>query len=74
MSDDFFYALIFFSPEDFLKVAHHRDITEATSKLIHKFPENQARHIRRVEAKLENMNEQEGFFDLLPILVETVVG
>ena len=68
VSEQYFYALIILSSEDFVKVARHRDMTEATSKLIHKFPENQSLHNRRVEATLDNMNEQEGFFDLLPIL------
>lgn len=68
VSEQFFYALISFSSEDFVKVARDRDITDATTKLIHKFPEDQSLHTRRVEAALENMNEQEGFFDLLPIL------
>ena len=70
---DFFYTLIILSPEDYLELTRHADITPDALTLIRKFPENQVRKTVRVEANMEKMNEQEGFFDLLPLLIKVVL-
>ena len=70
---DFFYTLVILKSEDYLQLTHHPDITPVALDLIRKFPENRVRKTVRVEANMEKMYEQEGFFDLLPLLIKVVL-
>ncbi len=70
---DYFYTLIVLKSNDYLKLTRHPDITTDALTLIRKYPENKVRKTVRVEANMEKMNEQEGFFDLLPLLIKVVL-
>ena len=47
-------------------------MTAYALELVRKFPENRMKESIRVEANMEKMNEQEAFFDLLPLLIKYI--
>lgn len=65
---DYFYTFLLLKSADYLKITNNPDMTSAALDLVRKYPENRARGEVRVEANMEKMIEQEGFFDLLPVL------
>jgi hypothetical protein len=67
---DFFYAHLILKEEIFTQILRQKDITEDATRLVRKHPLNQTNRTVRIEANLEKMVEQEGFFDLLPILLK----
>ena len=74
LGDDYFYAQVKLSTDDYLQIGRDPGMTEAAHKLLHKYPENKVRKMVRVEAELDKMSDQEGFFDLLPALTKVLLG
>jgi hypothetical protein len=67
---DFFYAHLVLKEETVKAIVGHQKITEDALRVVRKHSPNAANRTLRIEANLEKMVEQEGFFDLLPILLE----
>jgi hypothetical protein len=67
---DFFYAYLVLKEETAKEIVGHKKITEDAIRVVRKHSPNTANRTQRIEANLEKMSEQEGFFDLLPILIE----
>ncbi len=69
---DYFYAYLSLETKSYKKVVRHKDITPEALGLLQKNPPNPIKHTTRVEANLEMMKEQEAFFQLLPVLIQTL--
>ena len=67
---DYFYALLVLDSNSYLKISRSENLTPGAAKLIRKFPANQLKGTTRIEANLETINEQEAFFELLPLLLK----
>ena len=67
---DFFYTLLVIDKKKYLKITNDKAVTQYALELVRKFPENRMKETVRVEANMEKMNEQEAFFDLLPLLIK----
>ena len=74
VGNNHFYTEIHLASDDYLKITRFAEITELASRLVHKYPENRARKMVWVKADLDNMSDQEGFFDLLPLLARVMPG
>ena len=74
LGDDHFYAQLNLTSDDYLKISNATEMTELALKLLHKYPENRTRKLILVEAEMHKMSDQEGFFDLLPVLAKTLLG
>ena len=70
---DYFYGYLILSSKDYIKITNHPKMTEYSLSVVRKFPENRAKRMVRIEANLEKMNEQEGFFDLIPALIDVLL-
>jgi hypothetical protein len=67
---DFFYAQLVLKETVVTEIVRHKDLTQDALRVVRKHSPNTANRTLRIEANLEKMSEQEGFFELLPILVE----
>ena len=69
---DYFYAQLVLEAEQYKKIARHKDITPNALGLLKKSLSNPTKQSTRVEANLERMNQQEAFFELLPLLIRVL--
>ena len=69
---DYFYAYLTLKTKHYTKVARHKNITPDALELLQKSPSNPTKQVKRVEANLEIMKEQEAFLQLLPVLIRVL--
>ncbi|UCH11358.1 MAG: DUF3788 family protein [Fidelibacterota bacterium] len=67
---DYFYAYLILQEDTAARIVRHKKITPDALRLVRKHSPNAASRTVRIEANLEKIVEQEGFFDLLPILLK----
>jgi len=70
---DYFYGYLVISSKEYMKITKHSEMTDYSLSLVRKYPENRNKGTVRIEANLEKMNEQEGFFDLIPVLIKVLL-
>ena len=73
-SDGNFTFEISLASDDYLTLTRSPAMTDLALKLLRKHPENKVRKMVWVEAQINKMSEQEGFFDLLPALTIVLLG
>ena len=69
---DFFYAHAVIHLNNYTRVARDKDITPDALAILQMNPPNQTKHTVTFEANLEKMREQEGFFELLPVMIRVL--
>ncbi len=69
---DYFYAYLVLKTEDYQRIARHKNITSDALELLQKHPPIPTQRTTPIEANLEMMREQEGFFELLPVLIKVL--
>ena len=74
LGNDHFNAELNLTSDDYLKITRAPELTELALNLLRNYPENRTRKSVFVEAELNKMSEQEGFFDLLPVLTKALLG
>ncbi|UCH61699.1 MAG: DUF3788 family protein [Fidelibacterota bacterium] len=70
---DYFYAHLSLEAKHYTKVAQQKNITPDALELLQKSPTNPTKKIKRIEANLEMMKDQEAFLQLLPALIRVLV-
>ena len=69
---DFFYAHGVIDLDNYKGVARDKEITPDALAILQKNPPNQTNQTLTLEANLEKMREQEGFFELLPVMIRVL--
>jgi len=70
---DYFSANLILDIDTYTSIIRHKEITPDAIVLLRKYSPNPTKRIVRIEANLETMRDQEGFFELLPVLIKILV-
>ncbi|UCD38491.1 MAG: hypothetical protein JSW54_03160 [Fidelibacterota bacterium] len=69
---DYFYSRLVLDSEVYKKVFGHKDLTDEACELLQRNPHNPTKRSMPVEANLEKIRDQDGFFELLPVLIKVL--